>query len=138
MKGSAALQYKIQLALEGFVEDPAHLLPPLPDRVSTLQRYMSFWNRLVIDADAVRSLDAFSGSSIATSDCFPVGRWLVDYDDFDHPRIAALPPQNSGEVIWKDIPMRTSAHLSERMLSAIALQSLDMLVVFGEASEDGR
>lgn len=138
MFGSPALQYRKDLALEGFVEDPAHLLPPLADRVASLQRYKLFWNHLLVSIDRVRIFDACTRVSSVRFGASPVGRWLVDIGDPRHPRIAAFPARVSRALLWKDIPLKDpvwDGHLH----STTALQTLDMLIVLStQLHDDGR
>lgn len=135
IKGSAALQYRIRLTLEGFVEDLAHPPLPLADRISALERYEVFWNQLLFSPDCVRVLDASDTIGSGNTAGFPVGRWLVDMDDLDHPRIAVMPPHDSHNLVWKHIPLRSTQHIG-RMFCEIALQHLDMLIVLSERSRD--
>lgn len=135
MKGSVELQYRIQLSLEGLVEDLAHPPLPLAARLSALERYRLFWNHLLFSPDCIRVIYAPSATSSMQPNCFPIGRWLVDNGDVNHPRVSALPPPDSGKLAWKDISSMDAAPQSRKMLSAVALRSLDMLILL---SEDGR
>ncbi|KZV85374.1 hypothetical protein EXIGLDRAFT_841553 [Exidia glandulosa HHB12029] len=138
VKGSIALQYRLELALEGYSEDTAHPVPlSLSDRVAALRRFTTCWSEFLVPADRIVTLENFPPRSW---NCLPVSRWLVDYGDSDRcARISAFPPEDATVgPVWRDIPLDHPHDAWNRMFSLIALPTLEMLITVGSRTlEDG-
>ncbi|EJD37092.1 hypothetical protein AURDEDRAFT_154446 [Auricularia subglabra TFB-10046 SS5] len=131
---SARLQYQIELALEGLVEDPLYGPISLPARIAALQRYKRCWNELQLPDKTYRVVCPGGPEEYS---CFPAGGYLVDHSVEESAiRIATL-PATGGELDWKEMPLAADDSDPDagagRHYSTIALQALNMLIVLGVA-----